>query len=140
MNPWLRWCRFNLVGALGMAVQLTALALLNRSTHGHYLLATAVAIELTLLHNFAWHVAWTWRDRRDPVSLAARLLRFHLANGLVSFAGNLALMHLLVARAHLPVLPANGIAILACSIVNFLLGDQWIFAFPLSPGRSPHAG
>lgn len=140
MNPWLRWCRFNLVGALGMAVQLATLALLNRASRGHYLIATAGAIELTLLHNFAWHVAWTWRDRRDPSSLAARLLRFHLANGLVSFAGNLLLMRLFVADAHLPVLLANAMAILACSIVNFLLGDQWIFALPLASRPSPNSG
>ena len=65
MNTFIRWAKFNLVGAMGMAVQLAALALFNRWTAGHYLYASAAAIELTLLHNFVWHLHYTWRDRRD---------------------------------------------------------------------------
>ena len=127
MKTLLRWCKFNLVGAMGMAVQLAALALFNRWSGGHYLVATAAAIELTLLHNFAWHLRYTWRDRSDGSTLA-QLVRFHLSNGLVSMAGNLVLMRLLVEEAHLPVLSANALAILSCSIVNFCLGDSWVFA------------
>ena len=56
MNTLLRWGKFNLVGAMGMGLQLAALALFNRWTAGHYLYASALAIELTLLHNFIWHL------------------------------------------------------------------------------------
>ena len=28
----------------------------------------------------------------------------------------------------MPVLAANGIAILCCSLVNFCLGNEWVFA------------
>ena len=42
--------------------------------------------------------------------------------------GNLALMRVLVRGAHLPLLAANGIAIVCCSMVNFCLGDTWAFA------------
>ncbi len=132
MIPILRWLRFNLVGAMGMAVQLAALALFNRLWAGHYLFASAAAVELAVLHNFVWHLHYTWRDRRG-VSALAQLLRFHLSNGLVSLLGNLALMRLLVHRAHLPLLVANIIAILCCSIANFCLGNTWAFA---AKGRS----
>lgn len=128
MNPLIRWGKFNLVGAIGMAVQLAALALFNRWATGHYLFATAAAIELTLLHNFVWHLHFTWRDRRDNSALLAQLLRFHLSNGLVSMLGNLVLMRMLVHEAHLPVLVSNIIAILCCSVVNFCLGNNWAFA------------
>lgn len=127
MNTLIRWGKFNLVGAMGMVVQLAALALISRWTAGHYLFATAAAIEITLLHNFVWHLHFTWRDRRDRSALLAQLVRFHLSNGMVSIVGNLALMRILVADAHLPLLVANGIAILCCSIVNFCLGDNWAF-------------
>ncbi len=142
MNALVRWGKFNLVGAAGMAVQLGALALINRVEPGHYMLATAAAIEITLIHNFVWHVLYTWRDRFPILNandafrmghpdvrgaLAGQLLRFHLSNGLVSMVGNLALMPILVAGARIPVLAANAIAILCCSIVNFLLGDRWAF-------------
>lgn len=128
MKTLIRWGKFNAVGAMGMAVQLASLAVINRAWPGHYLWATAAAIEITLLHNFAWHVRWTWRDRHEDADLPIQCLRFHLSNGLVSMAGNLALMRILVDGAHLPLLIANGITILCCSLVNFCLGDLWAFA------------
>jgi putative flippase GtrA len=128
MNTLVRWGKFNLVGAMGMVVQLAALALFTRWAPGHYLFATAAAIELTLLHNFAVHLRFTWRDRRDDSLILGQLVRFHLSNGLVSLVGNLALMRILVHEARLPILISNCIAILCCSIVNFGLGDNWAFA------------
>lgn len=133
MSPFARWWRFNCVGAMGMAVQLGALAVLERVSRGHYLIATAAAVELTLLHNFVWHLHYTWRDRagrnrRSASGVFGQLLRFHLANGFVSLAGNLALMPLLVHAARLPVLAANAVAILCCSVVNFCLSHRWAFA------------
>jgi dolichol-phosphate mannosyltransferase len=128
MNVMVRWGKFNLVGVVGMAVQLGTLALINRLAPGHYMLATAAAIEITLLHNFVWHLHYTWRDRRCRSALRSQLIRFHLSNGLVSMVGNLALMPVLVEGARIPVVVANAIAILCCSIVNFCLGHNWAFA------------
>ncbi len=127
MKAFLRWGKFNLVGAMGMVVQLGVLALLIRWAAGHYLLASAAAIELTLLHNFVWHMKYTWRDRRVHSTRLSQFVRFHLSNGLVSILGNLALMRILVDEARMPVLAANVIAILCCSVVNFFLGDSWVF-------------
>jgi putative flippase GtrA len=127
MNAFVRWGRFNLVGAMGAVVQLGSLAALNRIAPGHYLVASAIALELTLLHNFVWHEHYTWRERRDGATRLRRCVRFHLSNGMVSLGGNLVLMQALVAGSHLPVLTANGIAILCCSLVNFCLGDVWVF-------------
>ena len=136
MNLLVRWGKFNLVGMVGMAVQLGALALINRLAPGHYMLATAAAIEITLLHNFVWHLHYTWRDRRCRSALRSQLVRFHLSNGLVSMVGNLALMPLLVGEMRIPVVAANAIAILCCSIVNFCLGNNWAFAPILSAAGS----
>jgi putative flippase GtrA len=126
MSTFIRWAKFNLVGAMGMVMQLAALALFNRWSGGHYLYASAAAIELTLVHNFIWHLHYTWRDRRRS-ALPGQFVRFHLSNGLVSMLGNLALMRILVHDTHMPVLAANSIAILCCSIVNFCLGNNWAF-------------
>ena len=128
MNTVVRWGKFNLVGAMGMVLQLAALALFNRLAPGHYLYATAAAIEFTLLHNFVWHLHYTWRDRRDRTAMLAQLIRFHISNGLVSMLGNLAPMRMLVHEAHVPLLVSNSIAILCCSIVNFCFGHNWAFA------------
>ena len=123
----LRWLKFNLVGGLGIGVQLGCLALLRLWMH--YLVATALAVEIAVLHNFAWHERFTWKDRpgggRERLM---RLLRFHLGNGAVSILGNVGLMWLLVERLHMRhLLVANGIAIAICSFLNFALGEWFVF-------------
>ena len=137
MNLFVRWCKFNLVGAIGTVVQLTSLALFERWMHIRYLAATAAAVELTVLHNFVWHLHYTWRDRLNPPGWPAQLIRFHLSNGLVSMLVNLTLMEVLVHSAHWPVLAANGIAIVGCSMANFFLGHLWAFAArPATPNSA----
>lgn len=127
MNNLQRWLRFNLVGALGLILQLSALALFNRYAPKHYLGATATAVELAVLHNFLWHLHYTWKDRWNPKTIPGQLIRFHLSNGAVSLLGNLALMPLLYSIAHLPLLAANSMAILSCSLLNFALSNTWAF-------------
>jgi putative flippase GtrA len=125
VNTLVRFVRFNLVGAMGMVVQLGTLALLDRWMPAHYLYASAASVEISLLHNFAWHSRYTWRDREIGLS---SLFRFHLSAGLISIAGNVAMMALLVQWEHSPVLVANVIAIVCCSVVNFGLVNRWAFA------------
>ena len=124
-----RWVKFNLVGGIGIAVQLCALWVFTRAFHGNYLVATALAVETTVLHNFLWHQRFTWADRmqghwRDS---ALRLLQFNLTNGMVSILGNLVLMRALVGGLHLPILLANGMSIASCSLANFLLSEIYVF-------------
>jgi putative flippase GtrA len=126
----LRWLKFNLVGGIGIVVQLAALILLKSGLHFHYLAATAIAVEVAVLHNFVWHEKFTWKDRvqRSWRRSLARLARFHLANGAVSILGNILLMKILVGMERMNYLAANGIAIVLCSVVNFVLSDAWVFA------------
>lgn len=58
-----RWLKFNLVGGIGIAVQFAALYLLKAVLHFDYLVATAIAVEVAVLHNFVWHERFTWPDR-----------------------------------------------------------------------------
>jgi putative flippase GtrA len=124
-----RWLKFNAVGLLGVALQLAALRLFAATLGpARYLLATALAVELTILHNFAWHARWTWRDRpADARQTLARLLRFNLTNGANSLVGNLLLMKLFVAGLGFPLLPANLCAIGVCGLVNFALSHGYVF-------------
>ena len=123
-----RFGKFTLVGTAGTALQLGVLALLDRWAPGHYLVTSAAALEIALLHNFAWHSRYTWRDRSGAGLRMKRLVRFHLTTGAVSLLGNLVLMRLFVAEAHLPTLIANYLAILCCSLANFCAANQWAFA------------
>jgi dolichol-phosphate mannosyltransferase len=125
-NLFRRFARFSIVGAGGIVVQTLALAALLRFSDIHYMLATAVAVELSVLNNFVWHRRWTWADR--PASRAAlALLRFNATTGAMSLAGNLVFMFLLVGGLRLDPRAANLIAIGLCSLVNFALSDRFVF-------------
>jgi len=92
------WLRFNLVGGIGILLQLVLLFLLKSIFYLNYLAATGLAVEATVVHNFLWHERYTWADRVRPSwrNSLPRLLRFNLTNGAVSIAGNLALMKIMV--------------------------------------------
>ena len=123
---WRHWLKFNAVGAIGIVVQLAALAILKSLLHMEYLLATALAVEVAVLHNFIWHQRWTWADRAGTTA-AARLVRFNLSTGTVSVAANLLFMRLLVGQLHMQYLLANLSSIAAASLANFLLSDLVVF-------------
>ena len=121
-----RWLKFNFVGAVGIAVQFGAFAFY--SLWMGYLWATALAVETAVLHNFVWHERFTWKDRPGGArERLMRLLRFHLGNGVASIAGNAAIMWLLVGRWHMGRYAAMGIAITVCSLLNFALGEWFVF-------------
>lgn len=58
-----RWLKFNLVGGIGIVVQMLTLVMLKTGLHFNYLLATALAVETAVIHNFFWHERFTWADR-----------------------------------------------------------------------------
>jgi putative flippase GtrA len=124
-----RWLAFNGVGVLGVVVQLGLLTLLVHGGGLHYLVATAIAVEITVLHNFIWHQHWTWRDRPSPsaAAVARRLARFHLLNGTVSLFGNLAIMTALCSTLRIDPVAANVVAISVCSMLNFVASEVLVF-------------
>jgi putative flippase GtrA len=124
---YLRVLKFSLVGGLGVAVQLGMLAALT-AMKINYLLATALAVEAAVIHNFLWHQRFTWADRATGMhDSVVALFRFHLCNGLISVVGNLLLMRLLVPGFGFPVLRANIATIAICFFANFLASDRWVF-------------
>jgi putative flippase GtrA len=123
------WLKFNAVGIIGIGVQLLALTVLTSGLKINYLISTFLAVETAVLHNFLWHERWTWIDRTRHIAgrVAARLVRFHLTNGLISICGNLLLMWVLVSQLHVHYFLANLIAIGSCSVVNFFASDRLVF-------------
>ena len=122
------WLRFNVVGIVGIGVQLAILTVLRSGWGWSVRVATAVAVECTVLHNFVWHERWTWAHRKLELSgVPGRLLRFNVSNGLISIVGNLVFMELLAVRLHLHYLIANLVAIGACSLLNYFASDRLVF-------------
>jgi putative flippase GtrA len=129
MNIVRRWTAFNLVGAAGIAVQIGIIAFLVRVCGWHYLLATALAVEVAVLHNFAWHQRWTWNDRPagSARSIASRFVRFQMLNGVISLAGNLILMRILAGLFGIDPIVANIAAIVTCATLNFAASETVVF-------------
>jgi len=114
---------------IGAIVHLGSLALLTHIVDMNYLVATVLAIEAAVVHNFIWHQRWTWRDR--PVTSLAgiwnRFAKFNISNGLTSIVGNLIIMKGMVDYLNVPVMISSVTAILICALINFLLSDQLVF-------------
>ena len=142
-----RWIRFNAIGAMGVIVHTASLLAGARLIHLNYLAATAVAVEAAVIHNFVWHLRWTWADRRSNErrlpgrrararDLASMFLGFNASTGAVSLFGNLAMMRLLAGAGRVGLAAATLISICCCSLLNFLIADRLIFRKRCRAGRS----
>ena len=119
---------FAIVGMIGYGVQSLVLWMLVGRVGLATVPATLLATEAAVLHNFLWHLRWTWADR--PAGARAgvgRLVRFNLSNGGFSLVGGAAIMALLVDALGVHYLLANLAAVAAVSIVNFLASDRFVF-------------
>lgn len=121
-----RWLRFNAVGAAGAVVQLIALWLMVRSGVPEPI-AAAFAVEAAVIHNFFWHESWTWGGSSRRGNALGRFARFNVSNGAISIVGNALIMWILATQWGLPYLPVNLVAILVCSVLNFVSSDRFVF-------------
>ncbi|HEY0706941.1 MAG TPA: GtrA family protein [Polyangia bacterium] len=84
-----RFVKFGMVGATGVVVNLAVLWVLRR-LDVHTNVASAIAIEVSILSNFVINHLWTFKDRRGlgGPSIGQHLARFHLVSlggGLIQF-------------------------------------------------------
>jgi putative flippase GtrA len=112
---------------MGTGLQLTVLASLTGLVGLHYLVATALAVETAIVHNFLWHERWTWSDRSRSGGRLRRLLLFNGTTGLVSILGNVSFMALFVGELSISPLAGNLASIACCASLNFLLNHRVVF-------------
>src|SRR5689334_19791041 len=132
-----RWIKFNLVGALGAVVQIAVVWGAVHLFAVHYLAATVLAIEVTIVHNFFWHTLWTFSDRDQLIQSGRQndnlkrnmrsFLKFQLTAGAISIPGNAAIMVFSVGYLRMNVIVANCLAIGICSTANFVAADRFSF-------------
>jgi putative flippase GtrA len=133
-TTWIHWLKFNAVGGMGIGVQLIVLSGLKSGLHIDYLLATALAVEAAVVHNFVWHERFTWAERESK-NVAPRFLKFNLTAGAFSILGNVLLMALFVDLARMNYLLANFATIAVCSLCNFVVSDRFVFQTTLDERR-----
>jgi putative flippase GtrA len=117
-----RMLRFAVVGAAGIAVNTAALYLLYRWLRVPLVVASAAAVELTVVHNYFLNDRWTFAVR------APSIRRFGKFN--VSMLGGLAVNVLVLwtlMRGGVHLLPANLLAIGAAFAVNYASSTLWVW-------------
>ena len=123
-----RWLVFNAVGAMGVAVQIVALVVLTEAAGLDYRLATVLAVETAILHNFVWHERWTWRDRTSgALGPWTRLAWFNLVTGALSIAVNVVFTALYATAFGVHYVVANLMAIATGSLLTFVANDRFVF-------------
>ncbi len=129
MTTGQRLIAFNAVGVAGFVLQAVLLWLLVRFGRLPCVAATAVAVEVTIVHNFICHWCWTWSDRASGGrEFVARQVLFNATNGAVSLVVNVVLMALLQGVLGMHYLLANVIGVACGAAANFMLGDRVVFA------------
>ena len=113
---------------MGVAVQLAVLVSLTEALGLNYLVATVLAVESAILHNFVWHERWTWRDRdRGSHGRWERLAWFNLVTGALSISTNVVFTALYVSTFGIHYAVANMLAIASCSLLTFIANDRFVF-------------
>ena len=120
----LEFLKFAVVGGSGVGVNMGLLYLLTRFFHLDVSIASPIAIEVSILTNFALNNAWTFRRRKSPVPFVSRIVRYHLVTGLAGLVNYLTLL-LLVKLAGMNDMLANLIGIGVGTIINYSLNSLW---------------
>jgi putative flippase GtrA len=135
MTAWLarwRYLKFGLVGASGTVVNLGVLyvcqeLLLQSIEPTQRLYASlALAILLATVNNFFWNRRWTWQDRltQSATGELRQFARYCLASWLGTCVQYVLTLWL---ATHMHYMPANVLAIVAASFVNYFANDWWTF-------------
>lgn len=122
---WARLFRFGIVGALGVAVNSLVLFTAHGVAGLPLLVASPLAVEVAILHNYYWNERWTFGAG------AFSLLRLGKFN-LTSLGGLLitsSVLYLLVAFAGVHYLVANLIGIGVATVWNFATSLLWTWGW-----------
>jgi putative flippase GtrA len=122
----IRWMRFNLVGVMGFILQAATLWALVRWSGLPSALSVTIAVLVAVSHNFVWHERFTWNDRPRH-ERARRWLSFNASTGVISVISNVIVTAAIMTVTGLPVLASNLIAVVAASLLNFVISDRLVF-------------
>jgi putative flippase GtrA len=122
-HNWVQLAKFCAVGATGYLVNLGVYAALLRGAGLHYLAAAACSFLVAVANNYTWNRIWTFRGERGH--FAYQGMRFFVVS-LVALGANLLVLRALVALG-LPKIPAQAVAIVVVTPLNFLGNKLWSF-------------
>lgn len=123
VRNWQELGKFCVVGAVGYLINLGVYdALLHEGVH--YLVAATCSFLVAVTSNYTWNRLWTFRAHRGHVGVQG--MRFFLVS-LAALGANLVVLHLLIAYGDLGKLPAQAVAIVVVTPLNFVGNKLWSF-------------
>ena len=128
-HNWVQLVKFGVVGGSGYVVNLCVFAFVFEVLNVHHLIAATAAFVVGVANNFWWNRHWTFRAGAGRADVQAP--RF-FAVSVVAFLFALAMLEVLVSVVGVAELPAQAIAIVAATPLNFLGNKMWSFAIEVS--------
>jgi putative flippase GtrA len=121
---WLQLVRFGLVGGVGFVVNLAVYALCVHAIGLDYRVAAVFAWLVAVANNFVLNRHWTFDAGDGRARFQA--IRF-LVVSLLAFGFSLVLLTVFVEVAGLAKVPAQALAVLGATPLNFLGNKLWSF-------------
>ena len=123
VRNWQQLGQFCVVGAVGYLINLGVYdVLLHQGLH--YLVAATCSFLVAVTSNYIWNRIWTFREHRGHVGIQG--MRFFLVS-VAALGANLVVLHLLVVYGGLDKLPAQAVAIVLVTPLNFIGNKLWSF-------------
>jgi dolichol-phosphate mannosyltransferase len=126
---WRQLAKFCIVGGSGYVVNLCVFALCLEGFGFHHLLAATAAFVAGVTNNFWWNRHWTFRARSGRADVQAP--RFFTVS-VVAFLFALGVLELLVSVVGVAELPAQAIAVVTATPLNFIGNKMWSFAIEVT--------
>jgi dolichol-phosphate mannosyltransferase len=123
VRNWQELGKFCVVGAVGYLINLGVYDVLLHA-HVHYLVAATCSFFVAVTSNYTWNRLWTFREHRGHLGIQG--MRFLIVS-LAALGANLVVLHLLIAYGDLDKLPAQAVAIVAVTPLNFVGNKLWSF-------------
>jgi putative flippase GtrA len=128
-HNWVQLFKFCAVGASGYVVNLCVFATCIELLDVHHLVAATAAFAVAVTNNFWWNRHWTFRARGGHAGFqAARFFTISIA----AFLFAAAVLELLVSVVGVAELPAQAMAIVSATPLNFIGNKMWSFRIELS--------
>lgn len=118
--------RFALVGAGAAGIQLVLLAAFVEVAGLQYLIAAAIAIEITILLQFVVNNAWTFSESGHVTvrTYLTGLAKTNLVRG-TAIPIQLGVLYTIVSQTPIPYLVANGVGIVVSGFYRYWFDSRW---------------
>ncbi len=126
LTPYTTVIKFLIVGGLGTAVNLGVLYVLRYFIGLQHAVASAAAIEVSVINNYSFHERWTFKGRGGG-SWVRRLLKFHLTTSL-AIATQYVTSQLLHYGLGVESVISQLTGILLGFIINYFLSSRYVWS------------